>query len=67
MLTKLSEFLDQLADSIIEEPKNENGEFLEMQENLKLLDEISQNPDLREQIYQKNSLKNDTIFFQRRK
>ena len=55
------EFLDQLADSIIEEPKNENGEFLEMQENLKLLDEISQNPDLREQIYQKNSLKNDLI------
>ena len=59
------DFLDQLADSITEEPKNENSEFLEMQKNLKLLDEISQNPDLREQIYQKNSLKNDLISSQK--
>ncbi len=59
------EFLDQLADSITEAPKNENSEFLEMQKNLKLLDEISQNPDLREQIYQKNSLKNDLISSQK--
>ena len=36
-----------------------------MQKNLKLLDEISQNPDLREQIYQKNSLKNDLISSQK--